>query len=72
MGALGIIWDCIIKGRSRIESYDDIIEHIKIGYHKLLENPMRTKAAKKFWDEKRDFVKAFIDTAEYELEEGMK
>lgn len=69
LGALGIIWDCIIRGRGRIDSYREVIEHIEIGYRKLQQNPMKTRTAKRLWEDKREFVKNFLEEAEFELEE---
>lgn len=69
IGAMGIMWDCMIMGAQGAQGYSEVLEHIKIGYNKLINNPMKTKKAIMYWEQKRVFVENFLQMAQFELEE---
>ena len=61
IGAMGIMWDCMIMGARGAQSYNKTIDHIKIGYNKLANNnPMKTKKAAMYWEQKKIFCRKFF------------
>lgn len=69
VGALGIMWDCMIKGVNGATSYDESVNHIMIGYNKIKDNPMKTKKAYELWEDKIIIVEQYLNQVKYELEE---
>ena len=69
VGALGIMWDCMIKGANGAMSYDESVDHIMVGYNKIKVNPMKTRKAFELWEYKILFVEQYLNEIKYELEE---
>lgn len=63
-GALRMVWYSVDKGVSGTQSYEDIYRHIVMGNNKRLVNPMITKKAKYYWNEKQKLVEAFTKQLE--------
>ncbi len=67
-GALGLVWDLMARGAkhstSYYEAFDEIMGH---SGHILNQDYMVTERAKKYWEEKKSFVKNFLDTLKFDL-----
>lgn len=70
MGALGVVIDCmIVETRKPDAHFTDCYDHIMRYTRRLqMDNPMRTEAAKKLWDEKTRLVVDFTDALKMDLE----
>ena len=67
-GALGIGWDLLALGASNVDSYYDAIPGLlKHSGHILNQDYMKTKLAKKYWDEKKELVRNFIEEFKKDL-----
>ncbi len=67
-GALGLVWDLMARGAKHSISYHEAVDEIMThSGHILNQNFMVTKTAKKYWDEKKKFVKNFIDNLKFDL-----
>lgn len=67
-GALGIVWDLLAEGKKEPDDYakalDAINEH---SAHIFNQDFMVTPLAKRIWEEKKDFVKKFIEELSNDL-----
>lgn len=70
MGALGITMDCMITmKRNSAAVFTDCLDHITRFTARIQkDNPMVTKEAKKFWDEKTKLVNNFCDSLSKDIE----
>ena len=67
-GALGIAWDLMARGIDNPLSYYDAIHVLnEHSAHILNQNYMLTPKAKAYWEEKKQFVKEFIEQMEKDL-----
>lgn len=67
-GCMGIVWDLLAKGYNGCESYQDSLNEIwKHSAHILSQDFMVTPLAKKYWEEKKLFVREFITQFEKDL-----
>ena len=67
-GALGLVWDLMARGAKHSTSYYEAFDEIKShSGHILNQDYMVTKKAKKYWEEKKQFVKDFIDALKFDL-----
>lgn len=67
-GALGIVWDLLAEGKKEPNDYERAIEAInEHSAHIFNQNFMVTPIAKKIWEEKKDFVKSFIQELSNDL-----
>ena len=67
-GALGIVWDLLAQGHIGIDNYEEALNAIsKHSGHILNQDYMVTPLAKKYWNEKKEFVKNFIENLEEDL-----
>ena len=67
-GALGLTWDLMARGAKHSISYDEAFDEIsKHSGHILNQEYMVTPTAKKYWREKQEFVKTFIETLKSDL-----
>ena len=67
-GALSIVWDCMAEGAKESPSYEKTYHHImNYSVNTLNINPMVTKKAKAFWEDKQRFAKIFIDHLSFDL-----
>lgn len=70
MGALGIVMDCMITVCRNSEAhFTDCLDHILRFTHRIQkDNPMRTEAARRLWDEKTKLVCEFTDALTGDIE----
>ena len=67
-GALGVVFDLLAEGYKGPDSYTSVFEEIMMhSAHILEQNYMRTPAAKRIWEEKKAFIKKFIEDLKYDL-----
>lgn len=67
-GALGIVWDLLAEGRRDPNDYEKALEAInEHSAHIFDQDFMVTPIAKKIWEEKKDFVKSFIQELSNDL-----
>lgn len=67
-GALSIVWDCMMEGAQKIQTFEKTYEHISLfSGNILLENPMITEEGKKYWSNKQKLVKEFIQQLALDL-----
>lgn len=67
-GALGLTWDLMARGAKHSISYDEAFDEInKHSGHILHQEYMVTPTAKKYWREKQEFVKTFIENLKSDL-----
>lgn len=67
-GALAIGWDFLSQGASHVASYYDAINGLlNHSGHILSQDYMKTKVAKKYWDEKKELVRNFIEELKKDL-----
>ncbi len=67
-GAMSICWDMINLSYKHPQSYlDCYYKIIKYSAHILNENPMKTKPAIRYWQNKQNLVKEFINQLEFDL-----
>ena len=67
-GCLGIVWDLLAKGALGASTYEDSLEEVwKHSGHILTQDFMVTPLAKKYWDEKKMFVRDFLNQFEKDL-----
>ena len=61
-GALAITWDLLAKGAKGIDSYYEAIDALKIhSGHILNQNFNFSPIAKRYWEEKKEFVRMFMN-----------
>ncbi len=58
-GAMGIVWDCMTMGNAHASSYAKAYYHIMESANKEEPNPMVTKRAREYWEEKKGIVARF-------------
>lgn len=67
-GALGLVFDLLAEGTKSPDSYEvvfnEILDH---SAHIIDQDFMVTPLAKKFWDEKKEFIQKFIDDLKFDL-----
>lgn len=67
-GALGIVFDLLAEGYKTPDSYDSVFNEIMIhSAHILKQDYMVTPLAKKFWEQKKQFIETFIKDLKYDL-----
>lgn len=67
-GALGLVFDLLAEGSKLPTSYEVVFNEImKHSAHILDQDFMVTPLARKFWDEKKLFIKKFIDDLKFDL-----
>ncbi len=67
-GALSIVWDCMVEGAQKIQTYEKTYCHIlNYSYKSTIENPMITPTAKDLWENKRKLVQEFVNQLSYDL-----
>ncbi|MEG2411569.1 HD domain-containing protein [Clostridium sp.] len=67
-GALSVVWDCMVEGSERIQSFKNTYNHIiNYSYDTLTVNPMVTDKGKKFWEDKQQLVKEFAKQLSFDL-----
>ena len=67
-GCMGIVWDLLSKGALGCENYEDSLSEVwNHSGHILNQDYMVTPIAKKYWDEKKNFVKEFLEQFESDL-----
>lgn len=67
-GILGIVWDLLAEGRRNPSSYNDAIKSLlNHSGHILNQDYMVTPIAKKYWNEKKNDVKNFINGLKNDL-----
>lgn len=72
-GALSICWDMINLAYKHPQSYlDYYYKIIKYSAHILNENPMKTKPAIKYWQNKQKLIEEFIKQLEFDLNINME
>ena len=65
---MGVVWDLLAKGYNGCDSYQDSLNEIwKHSAHILSQDFMVTPLAKKYWEEKKLFVREFITQFEKDL-----
>ncbi|UKI49887.1 MAG: hypothetical protein L6U99_15130 [Clostridium sp.] len=68
-GALGIAFDLLSAGAKMPTSYQNgLLEIMSHTAHIMGQNPMKTSIAKKYWEEKKQLVKTFIDAYSFDME----
>ncbi|MBQ9768189.1 MAG: HD domain-containing protein [Lachnospiraceae bacterium] len=67
-GAHGIVMDAWIAGKKEDATFESILAHIKrFSLRQMQENPMRTEAARRIWEEKKTLVNQFVDSLTVDL-----
>jgi uncharacterized protein len=67
-GAMSIVWDCMSEGSQEEQNYKKTYDHIfEKSYKMTTINPMITKKAKIYWEEKQKLMKDFITQYHYDL-----
>ena len=66
-GAMGIVWDCMTMGNAHAKSYAKAYYHIMESSNKEEPNPMVTKRAIQFWEEKKGIAARFAKLLEDDL-----
>ncbi|MDE7106165.1 MAG: hypothetical protein K2O22_03275, partial [Anaeroplasmataceae bacterium] len=67
-GALVIVFDLLAEGYKTPASYDTVFNEIMIhSAHILDQDYMVTPLAKKFWEEKKQFIQKFIEDLKFDL-----
>ncbi len=67
-GALGITWDLMARGAKHSISYQEALDELMThSGHILVQDYMVTPTAIRIWEEKKKFVKNFIDNLKYDL-----
>ena len=67
-GALGIVFDLLAAGHKTPTSYAPVFEEIMLhSAHILNQCYMVTPAAKRIWEEKKQFINQFIQCLKYDL-----
>lgn len=67
-GALGLVFDLLAEGYREPDSYKTVFNEIMIhSVHILDQDYMVTPLAKKFWEEKKELIRYFIDNLKKDL-----
>lgn len=67
-GALGLVFDLLAEGTKSPDSYETVFNEIMMhSAHILDQDFMVTPLAKKFWEEKKCFIREFIKDLKYDL-----
>ena len=67
-GALGLVFDLLAEGTKSPNSYEVVFNEIlNHSAHIIDQDFMVTPLAKKFWDEKKEFIQKFIDDLKFDL-----
>lgn len=66
-GALGVCWDSMACSYEGKLSFYEALNRTKMYYEKRKHNPMVTERAKKYWQEKIEFVAEYIRQMEFDL-----
>ena len=67
-GALGLTWDLMARGAKHSISYNEALDEImNHSGHIIDQDYMVTPTAIKIWNEKKEFVRVFINNLKYDL-----
>ena len=67
-GALGLVFDLLAEGTKSPDSYEIVFNEImKHSAHILEQDFMVTPLAKKYWEEKKEFIRKFIEDLKFDL-----
>ena len=67
-GALGLVFDLLAEGTKLPNSYEIVFNEImKHSAHILDQDFMVTPLARKYWNEKKNFIKKFIEDLKFDL-----
>lgn len=67
-GALSIVWDCMMEGSEKTQTFEKAYNHIMNYSCKILSvNPMVTEKGKFFWESKQNLIKTFIEHLSFDL-----
>lgn len=67
-GALGVVFDLLAEGTKKPDSYYTVFNEIMSHSAHILEQDfMVTKLAKKYWEEKKEFIRKFIEDLKFDL-----
>ena len=67
-GALGLVFDLLAEGTKLPDSYEIVFNEImKHSAHILDQDFMVTPLARKYWNEKKNFIKKFIEDLKFDL-----
>ena len=66
-GAMGIVWDCMTMGNAHAKRYAKAYYHSMESSNKEEPNPMVTKRAIQFWEEKKGIAARFAKLLEDDL-----
>lgn len=67
-GAMGIVFDLLAEGSKHPESYESVFNEImKHSAHILDQDFMVTPLGKKYWNEKKTFIREFIKDLKFDL-----
>lgn len=70
-GAMGIVWDCLVTGASKPESYEDALVYIKkysASAEHLSSINITTAKARAIYQKKLELLKTFVEALEQDLE----
>lgn len=67
-GSLGLVFDLLAEGAKHPGSYNSVLDEIMIhSAHILDQDFMVTELGKKYWNEKKDIIKTFLDSLKFDL-----
>ena len=67
-GAMALLWDAMAEGATEHPTYRKTLLRIKHHYERREKNVMVTATARKYWEEKQEAVRAFIETLELDMD----
>lgn len=67
-GALGLAFDLLTEGAKKPTSYEAVFNEImRHSAHILTQNYMVTEKAKKYWEEKKELIRLFLEELKFDL-----
>lgn len=70
-GAMGLLMDAMVQSKKDKTEFHKVYNHILThSYEELLENPMVTEPAKRYWKRKQDLLIEFVKQLEMDLDIG--
>ena len=67
-GAMALLWDAMAEGTTERPTYRKTLLRIKHHYERREKNIMITATARRYWEEKQEAVRAFIETLELDMD----
>lgn len=67
-GAMGIVFDCLTVGVSDAAGYEEVYKRMQVYEPKrLAKNPMVTPLARRYWAQKQELIRGFIEAYAFDL-----